>query len=395
MAKLNVSHEIILNPSVSSKLKSQSNEVLVQSERPTMSSSMPELDSSITITSLSQLNLQQNTYSKILRGAQMLTSQNKVPGILKRKVNSKKPTHKETVFETFKRNFKGMFSEKHQPASDLANVTYPIRQKAYLFLNQPRTLVSIMYHLVVLIFLITYSVIILSQNKSLWQQTCSRVDFNKNLTNIPHFVQKVIEFIMVGHNAIIFVVRVWCSRCLPYYGKRSTFTWLRLYLSKFSHFIDLVAAVASLVLTPCLMTTYNDVVWIVNIFILLQSFHRLFNVLQWISCEVKESPWTLMVQVFQEQGLILFHLFYFEVSLIFVLAYSVFVVENYFVEQPGLGKSIADLGEGNVTISNMLDALYYSAVTLSTIGFGDMTPVSVHKCGNFPNYPFFSTGILH
>lgn len=244
-----------------------------------------------------------------------------------------------------------------------------IQSYIYRFLNQPSNPLAIVYHLTVMMILMIYTGLFLLTEREKWHYMCHhRLPIHSHRQD-PRFL---FETILILYNLTEFLFRLWSSRSLSIYRRMSMFRWLLSYMSRMSHVFDFLLIIASLVLMPCYVPIPRDITYLILILIVLRAFHRLFNVAQWTSVHLRESPWKLMIEVFQEQGNILLGVIYLEILLVCIMAYSVFVVENLVVVK----KQEHISGNNTAQLTNMVDALYWSSITLATIGYGDFYPAS-------------------
>lgn len=263
--------------------------------------------------------------------------------------------------------------KKSAPKGKPAGFVLQIQSCIYKFLNQPSSVLAIVYHLTVMMVLLVYTGLFLLTERQEWHTKCHHRFPIHSPRHEPRFL---FETILIIYNLTEFLLRLWSSRSLPVYRRVPMARWLLSYLSRLSHIFDVLLIIASVVLLPCYVPIPRDVTYLVLSLVVLRAFHRLFNVAQWTSVHLRESPWRLMLEVFREQGAILLGVFYLEILLVCLMAYSVFVVENWTVVQRQEHMAAAATANDTARLTNMVDALYWSSITLATIGYGDYYPAS-------------------
>ncbi|KAF7491625.1 Potassium voltage-gated channel subfamily KQT member 1 [Sarcoptes scabiei] len=235
-----------------------------------------------------------------------------------------------------------------------------IRETIYSFLNHPTFLCSYIYHGLCGYFFIIYFGYLIFTERNTWLQEC-------NVRSTRNVVGTTLERILLIHFCLEFGLRLWCSKAQIEYSRLSTVRWLRCYFCRKAHLFDLVLIINGLFSVICLIPIANlDFTQETYALITIRGFHRLFSAIQWTSTQSRESPWTILREVFIDGGRLLISMFNLVILFIFLMAYGLYIAETYLDESDGR----------NATINNLLDAIYASSVTFLTIGYGDLYPVT-------------------
>lgn len=242
-------------------------------------------------------------------------------------------------------------------------LSWRIRTWMYNFLNHPTQLCAYLFHLFCATALILNLKIIMFDSISTWKNDCS--DYSKDFNSKSKVLYRHFLFV----NFIVeFFLRFWCSKAHFSYSQLSSTNWLLKYFSRLAHLFDLFLLIC------CLMSTVYFV-WNVpfyfvhDIFVLitLRGLHRLFNVIQWVGFQSRQSPWTILIKVFYDGGHLLLTMFYLIFLFIFLVAYCIYLSETHGIQE--------NFGNGT-RIQNLMDSIYVTSITLITIGYGDFSPVT-------------------
>ncbi|KAI2806652.1 Potassium voltage-gated channel sub KQT member 4 [Blomia tropicalis] len=239
-----------------------------------------------------------------------------------------------------------------------------IQKWLYDSLNHPSNPLAIFYHLVLSLLFLIYIFLVFFTDRTTWQQYCKPI--GRPSTSVSNLKTTFERSLLVYFVLCEYLVRFYAARSQPYYEGLPLWRCIIRYHSKLAHLFDLTIVICGVIAATCRIPLPLDFTQDVYALIVLRGLHRLFNVAQWAAVHARHSPWSLMAEVFQEQGSLLFGIFYLETLLVFCMAYFVFLAETHSVEQTD-----------QVTIKNMADALYWSSITLLTIGYGDKAPVTI------------------
>ncbi|CAG2111704.1 unnamed protein product [Medioppia subpectinata] len=220
-------------------------------------------------------------------------------------------------------------------------INYQEKLKVYNFLNNPQSFWARSYH--ILVFMFVFAGLIVTV-----------------FSNIGKFASSAWKFIYLFEKFIIiwfsfeFILRLWSSSCKQQYeGWRGKIT----YLSVPAHVLDLIIICSSILIVIPIHTRNGSEVFAVSAF---RGFHRFFSVLQIVTLNRQLKPWKVLSSVIYDQREQLFIIFYIEFIVLCILAYISYIVEK----------------DDNEQFDNIAEAMWWSVVTLSTVGYGDRIPVT-------------------
>ncbi|CAG2112628.1 unnamed protein product, partial [Medioppia subpectinata] len=220
-------------------------------------------------------------------------------------------------------------------------INYQEKLKVYNFLNNPQSFWARSYH--ILVFMFVFAGLIVTV-----------------FSNIGKFASSAWKFIYLFEKFIIiwfsfeFILRLWSSSCKQQYeGWRGKIR----YLSVPAHVLDLIIICSSILIVIPIHTRNGSEVFAVSAF---RGFHRFFSVLQIVTLNRQLKPWKVLSSVIYDQREQLFIIFYIEFIVLCILAYISYIVEK----------------DDNEQFDNIAEAMWWSVVTLSTVGYGDRIPVT-------------------
>ncbi|XP_075585391.1 potassium voltage-gated channel subfamily KQT member 1 isoform X4 [Dermatophagoides farinae] len=217
------------------------------------------------------------------------------------------------------------------------------KYKVYEFFKRPSTFWATVYH--VLAFILVMACLIVS----IFPQVDSPyLDEMGGKWKVLDFLEKIV----VIWFSMEYLLRLWACNCRPKYcGLRGKWNFIKAP----AHLIDLIVIILS--------------VWVmvwphegheVFAFRAFRGFHRFFQVAQIMITERQLRPWRIFLSVLYDQREQLMIIFYMEIIIFSLLAYLGFLVEH----------------QSNDMLDSMAEAVWWSIVTLTTVGYGDKVPIS-------------------
>lgn len=250
-----------------------------------------------------------------------------------------------------------------QAMSGETRLSFRTRTWIYNFLNHPTQIWSYLFHLSCATALLLNLKIIMFDSISTWKNNdwSHTKDFNfkfKILYQNFLFINFIVEFFL----------RFWCSKAHLSYSKLSSTNWIFEYFCRLAHLFDLFLSICCLMSIVCFVWNLPfNFTYDIFVLITLRGLHRLFNVIQWVGFQSRESPWIILIKVFSDGGHLLLAMFYLIFLFIFLVAYCVYLSETHATED--------DL-RNSTKIQNLMDSIYVTSITLITIGYGDFSPVT-------------------
>ncbi|XP_054153137.1 potassium voltage-gated channel subfamily KQT member 5-like [Oppia nitens] len=213
---------------------------------------------------------------------------------------------------------------------------YKEKFDVYNFLNRPQGRTAISYHIFVSFIVFVCLVLTVFSTVSVYESSA---------TNALKYMDSLVAILFSAE----FMARLWSASCISHYqGWRGTLRFLR---NPF-RIIDILVIITSCIVL--LIDTKRQ-----TMFVYFRGF-RFFQVFQMLRLEHRFRPWPVMSSVVWQQRE---HLAITTYMGFLALLFVSFVI--YFVEK-----------DVNPQFNSIAASMWWAVVTLCTVGYGDMTPIT-------------------